>query len=60
MKILWSKFKFFVYSIFHRVSRFQNWEVDTEIVLKATKKKMIIAGNLIQKSGKIIIEGDKE
>lgn len=58
MKRLWSNFRFFIYSIFHRVSRFQNWEVNTEVVLKPTRKKMIIAGALIRKSGKIIIKGD--
>ena len=59
LRIKWSNLKFFVYMIFHKVSKFQNWEVAETTVLRPRKKKMIISGNLIRKGGKIIIKGDK-
>ena len=59
LRIRWSNLKFFVYTIFHKVSKFQNWEVTKPTVLRPRKKKMIISGNLIHKGGEISIKGDK-
>lgn len=58
LRMKWSNLKSFIYTIFHKVSRFQNWEVTEKIVLRPRKKKMIISGNLIQKDGQIIIKGE--
>lgn len=60
LRIRWSNLKFFVYTIFHRVSRFQNWEVTEPTVLRPRKKRMIISGLLIQKDGQVIIKGDNK
>ena len=59
-RIKWSNLRFFVYAMFHRVSKFQNWEVTEPTVLRPRKKKMIISGLLIHKDGQVIIKGDKE
>ena len=59
LRIKWSNLKFFIYTIFHKVSKFQNWEVTELTVLRPRKKRVIISGILIQKDGQIIIKGDK-
>lgn len=60
LHIKWSNFKFFIYKIFHRVSRFQNWELNNLIILKPTREKMIISGIRFYGDGQLTLKkGDK-
>ncbi len=52
----WYHFKFFVYTIFHRVSKFQNWEIVGTVRIKAKKKARLITGNTVLEGGQLIIE----
>ena len=56
LRIKWSNLKFFVYGIFHRISKFQNLEVTSTVRIKPRKKRLLISGNLIHKDGKLIVE----
>ena len=53
--IKWSHLKFFIYKMFHQISRFQNLEVAGRVEIKPRKKRMLISHNLIQKDGEIIV-----
>ena len=52
----WCNLKFFIYKMFHRISRFQNWEIDGTVKIKAKKKGMLIAGNTILEGGHLILK----
>ena len=54
--IKWANLKFFVYRIFHKVSKFENWEIAGTVRIKAKKKAKLIVGNTILEGGQLIIE----
>ena len=54
--IKWGYLKFLVYKIFHKVSKFENWEIAGTVRIKAKKKAKLIVGNTILEGGQLIIE----
>ena len=56
LRIKWSNLKFFFYKLFHKVSKFENWEIAGVVRIKGKHKARLIKGNTIHKDGQLIIE----
>lgn len=56
LRIKWSHLKFFIYRMFHKVCKFENWEIAGTVRIKGKKKAKLIKGNTILEGGQLIIE----